>query len=272
MANTIQSSRTGTMNIAGETFTVTQDGACTYYIIPTQQSFSSSGGTGSINVTTQSGCTWNASSNASWVTITSGSNGTGSGTVNYSVSANTSTIERTGMMTIAGQTFTVTQSAGSTCTYSISPTRQSFDANVGNSGVYVTASAGCAWTATSNASWISITSGSSGTGSSAVNYSVSANTNTSSRTGIMTIAGQTFTITQQGITCTYTIAPSNQSYNSNGGTGSITTQSNCAWTAQSNTTWITITSGSSGTGNGTVSCDTGRGTASRMFHLDGSDQ
>ena len=52
-------------------------------------------------------------SNASFITITSGSSGSGNGTVNYSVAANTGTTSRTGTMTIAGRTFTVTQ-AGTT--------------------------------------------------------------------------------------------------------------------------------------------------------------
>ncbi|MCD6600073.1 MAG: hypothetical protein J7L19_05855 [Dehalococcoidia bacterium] len=58
---------------------------------------------------TQDGCSWTAVTNESWITITSGSSGTGSGTVNYSVSANSSTSQKTGTMTIAGKTFTVTQ-------------------------------------------------------------------------------------------------------------------------------------------------------------------
>jgi len=82
--------------------------SCTYSIYPTSQSFTASGGIGSVNVTTQSGCSWIATSGASWITITSGSSGTGNGTVSYSVAATTSS--RTGAMTIAGQTFTVTQS------------------------------------------------------------------------------------------------------------------------------------------------------------------
>jgi hypothetical protein len=82
---------------------------CTYYIFPTSQSFSSAGGSGSVNVTAPSGCPWTATSNASWITITSGSSGNGNGTVNYSVASNPSTTPRTGTMTIAGQTFTVTQ-------------------------------------------------------------------------------------------------------------------------------------------------------------------
>ncbi|MBP6821374.1 MAG: BACON domain-containing protein, partial [Acidobacteria bacterium] len=56
---------------------------------------------------------WTATSNAAWITITSGTSGTGNGTVNYSVATNTGAI-RSGTMTIAGQTFTVMQSASST--------------------------------------------------------------------------------------------------------------------------------------------------------------
>jgi len=82
---------------------------CTYSIFPTSQSFASAGGSGSVNVTAPSGCPWTATSNASWITITSGSSGNGNGTVNYSVASNPSTTPRTGTMTIAGQTFTVTQ-------------------------------------------------------------------------------------------------------------------------------------------------------------------
>ncbi len=82
---------------------------CNYSILPTSRSFGLGGGTGSVSVSTSSGCPWTATSNVPWITITSGSSGSGNGTVNYSVSAYTNTSPRTGTMTIAGQTFTVTQ-------------------------------------------------------------------------------------------------------------------------------------------------------------------
>ncbi|MGD0282971.1 MAG: BACON domain-containing carbohydrate-binding protein [Dissulfurispiraceae bacterium] len=88
-------------------------GSCTYTLSPTSQSVASTGGSESVSVTTSSGCPWTASSTLSWATITSGSSGTGSGTVNYSVSANTRTSSQTGSITIAGQTFSVMQ-AGQT--------------------------------------------------------------------------------------------------------------------------------------------------------------
>jgi Fe-S cluster assembly ATPase SufC len=64
-----------------------------------------------VSVTSPSGCSWTAVSNASWISIISGANGTGNGTVKYSVSANSATTSRTGTLTIAGQTFTVAQKA-----------------------------------------------------------------------------------------------------------------------------------------------------------------
>jgi hypothetical protein len=79
-------------------------------IFPTSQSFDSNGGSNSVTVTSDS--SWTAASGAGWITINSGSSGSGNGTVNYTVSANSSTSQRTGTITIAGQTFTVTQAGG----------------------------------------------------------------------------------------------------------------------------------------------------------------
>ncbi len=87
---------------------------------------------------------------------------------------------------------------GGACTFSINPTSASFAAGAGTGSVSVTAAAGCAWTAVSNATFITITSGASGSGNGTVNYSVAANTGTASRNGTMTIAGRTFTVTQAG--------------------------------------------------------------------------
>jgi len=256
VASNTGSSRNGTITIGGQTFALSQSGQnCSYTLSPTGRSFSASGGPGSVAVTTSSSCNWTIVSNAPWIMLTSSSNVTGGGTVNYTVAANTSSSSRTGTMTIAGQTFIVTQ-AGQSCTYAISPTSRAVAAAGGTGSVSVTAGSGCAWTAASSASWITITSGSSGSGNGAVYYSVSANTSSSSRTRTMTIAGQTFTVTQngQGGACTYSVYPTARymSYAAQSGSISVTTSSGCAWTAVSNASWITITSGSSGNGNGTV--------------------
>ena len=68
----------------------------------------------------------------------------------------------------------------------------------GTGSVTVTTSAGCDWTAASNNSFITITSGASGSGSGTVSYSVAANTLSTSRSGSLTIAGLTHSVSQAG--------------------------------------------------------------------------
>lgn len=87
------------------------------------------------------------------------------------------------------------------CTYSISENGHSFDSNSASGSIAVTAGAGCTWGAASKASdvsWMTVTSGSSGSGNGTVSYSVAANTNVASRTGTLTVAGQIYTVTQSG--------------------------------------------------------------------------
>jgi subtilisin family serine protease len=87
--------------------------ACSYSLSPTSKSFGSSGGSGSISVSTSSGCSWSASASKSWIRITGGSSGSGNGSVSYSVDANSATSQRSGTISAAGKTFTITQSGSS---------------------------------------------------------------------------------------------------------------------------------------------------------------
>ena len=170
---------------------------CSYSLASTSVSFpSASGATGSVGVTATGGCSWTASSNANWITITAGSIGSGNGIVSYAVSANTGTSARSGTITIAGKTFTVNQpgAAEVICSYSLSYENINFPSGGGIGEVSVITY--CAWTASSNVNWITITAGSSGSEPGILSYSVSANTGTSARSGTMTIAGQTLTVNQ----------------------------------------------------------------------------
>ena len=174
-------------------------GPCTYSISPTSRSFDSGGGTGSVSVTSSaSSCSWTASEGANWITITSGSSGRGNGTVTYSVLANTSSNSRSATITIAGKSHTVTQE-GVPCTYSISPTSRSFSSDGGTGTISVTASSDCSWTASEGVNWISITSGSGGSGNGTVTYSVSKNNRKISRSATITVAGRSHTVAQDAI-------------------------------------------------------------------------
>ena len=113
-ANTSGSPRIGLIHVGGQTFTVLQEGAasgsdCPLTVRPTAQTFVAGGGTGSIALTVEERCAWLAVPSASWITITSSSVGTGSATVTYSVSANTSGRARKGTITFGTTVFTIKQ-------------------------------------------------------------------------------------------------------------------------------------------------------------------
>jgi hypothetical protein len=130
--------------------------------------------------------------------VTSGDSGSGDGTVNYTVDPNPNPSLRTGKIIVAGMNFTIIQDAAA-CTYGIDPASEHFGFAGGSNSVSVTANAGnCYWAATSNKGWIHITSGSPDIGDGTLGYSVDPNTKVSARIGIMTIAGHTFTVTQDG--------------------------------------------------------------------------
>jgi len=90
-------------------FTVRQPQACEYSISPASQSFGASGGSGSFNLTTTSGCSWSISSNVNWISVTSGTAGSDGGRINYTVAVNPNPNSRTGTVDAQGQTFTVFQ-------------------------------------------------------------------------------------------------------------------------------------------------------------------
>lgn len=127
--------RTGTMTIAGQTFTINQAG-CTYTVgTPSNLSFAVSGGNGTASVDTSYSCTWTTSNNGhSWITITPAGD-TGDGTADYTVAANNTGFARTGAITIAGQTFTINQAA--VCTLTIADNSFACKSSTGYARVYV---------------------------------------------------------------------------------------------------------------------------------------
>ena len=242
-------SRTGTAVVAGQTFTVTQSAGCTYTVQPLAHSVGAGGGNVSVAVTANEGCSWSASADVEWIVVQGVAGGTGNGAITLNVAATTGPA-RTGTVTVAGQRVTITQGAG--CVFSISPTNASIASTGGSGKVTVTAGAGCAWTASSGASWLSITAGATGSGNGEVQFTAAATTGPA-RNGTMTIAGRAFTV-NQGQGCAYTLSSAATKVDDDGGSGSFTVQTaaGCGWSATSAVPWITITSPTNVTGEGTV--------------------
>jgi hypothetical protein len=248
----------------------TASSTCTFSISATSQNVAAAGGAGTpVAVSAQPGCPWSASSSVSWITITSGASGSGNGSVGFTVAAN-SGASRTGTLTIAGRSFAVTQAAASSppasCSYSIAPNDLNIGASGGNGTIAVSTGATCGWTAVSNVSWITVTAGGSGTGNGSVAFTVAANSG-ASRSGTLTVAGRGFTVTQAAAPappppapCSYSVDPDNMKAGPGGGshTIAVTAGSTCTWTAVSNESWIAVTAGASGIGNGSVTISVAR--------------
>ena len=187
--------RAGTLTIGGRTFTVNQAAGCTYSINAGSITVGDETVQGlSVAVTaTPATCSWTATSHAGWIAVSSGSSGTGSGSVTYAVSDFGGT-SRTGTMTIAGQTFTVTQVR---CSATVNPTTQDVTALGGSFSFAVTTQIGCGWAATESLDWITLINGSGGrvTGSGTVQYFVTFNGGPG-RAGTIVAAGQAVTVRQ----------------------------------------------------------------------------
>jgi len=208
-ANAETTGRTSTITVGSQSVAVAQSGngepTCSFEVDPTAIAFGSSASPGTVQVTAPAGCRWTSTSETEWIFITSGQSGSGSGSVQCAVPANMSSSARTGTFTVAGHVVTVVQGAtGPMCTYTMSLTSATYEATGGSGTISVTAPAACGWAAVSQSPrWITLDSGGAQGGSGTVHYSVAANPGPP-RMGIITIAGQPFTISQASALAEFT--------------------------------------------------------------------
>ncbi len=167
---------------------------CTLDIDPAGRTISSDAQTGlTIDVTASDpGCEWTAVADDAWLTITYGSSGTGDDTILYDASLNDSGDERIGTITVTGDdgdhVHTVTQSE---CTLDIDPPTRSIP-RAAQTGLTIAVTASdetCEWTAVADDDWLTITAGSSGTGSGTVTYDATRNDSGDTRVGTITVTG-----------------------------------------------------------------------------------
>ncbi len=247
--NNLPASRTGVVVIAGQPFTIVQQGApipCAYSISPTDRTQDSGFATGAVAVTAREGCDWSVINTNDWITILSGAGGSGSGQVMYSIAANSAFVARSGNILVAGQPFTIVQQGVPIpCAYSISPATRTQDSGSATGAVAVVARDGCEWSVINTNDWITILSSAVGSGSGQVMYSVAANPTSATRTGKILVGDQFLTVRQYGTApCSYLIFPGGQTHDAGGATGmiTVTTQAGCPWGVSNSNPWITILS------------------------------
>jgi hypothetical protein len=206
------------ITVGGRTFTVNQEAdtpppaVCEYSVAPIEFNPCLSVPFNlTATLTTQPGCTWTAASGASWITVTGGQSGSGSGTISFTVTDNYDA-PRHGVVMVRWPTVTAGQNlqifqAG--CHYAVSTSTISMVAGGGTGQFNViqasdpitcggpTQSA-CRWTAVSDVPWITITTSMPQAGDNPVMFSVAANPGTAARTGRIIVRDQVVQITQSG--------------------------------------------------------------------------
>ena len=247
--------RTGAIVLNEKRVDVTQAaGECVISLQEREMSFSQAGGTGRAEVRASSQlCVWKAESNASWILLHAEGNGKGTAPLQFDVMPATG-VARTGEIRVAGQRLTVTQSAD--CAYSLNPSSHRAESSGGSGSITVETGAFCSWTATSNVSWLTFSTGRQ-EGPGTVTFTVLPNEG-ARRTGTARVAGQTFTVTQdpmqQAPACSFEISPTQATAPEIGGPGTVAVvaAAGCPWQAATAVEWIQIVSGSSGNGSGQV--------------------
>ena len=263
--------RRGTVNIAGQTVEVGQEAApCRFQLDRVRAQIASDATSLDVNVQGPTACGWTAASEADWIAVTQGAQGSGPGRVTIRALANPGAA-RVGAVLIAGIRFELTQGmVGGPppppppgCAYTLMPPSAQLDSTAADGTVSLSTSGECAWTATSDQPWLSIVSATSGAGSAQISYRVTANSTGATRSGHLTVETAVFTVQQaaEGAppppACTFTVSPGGSIAADPGGkSGSLTvnTDNACAWTASTTAGWIQLTP-STGTGPGQVGYD-----------------
>jgi hypothetical protein len=246
--------RKGSVTVAERTVTIEQAAlaapSCSYRLDQARRNVGRGPDAFAVGINAPSGCAWTVSPEAPWISVADGRTGSGSGSIRLAVEANGGR-PRTGTVRVATETFTVEQE-GSACTYSIKPDYYNAGRGPDTIVVNVTADSGCPWTTETNADWVTVERGRSGSGNGLVRLVIPANSGPARNT-LVTIAGHTFALTQEG-TCNYSIKP--RSWHSGRGPDDIridvTADPGCTWSAESSVSWVRVAEGRTGSDNGVV--------------------
>ena len=243
------STRSGTLTVADNTFTVYQTGrrmqlksysATTDYFAETIK----------IRVNALASTEWSVGVSADWMTVTDAGNGRGGDEVKVAIAENPSYNPRSGTVTIGTETFSVTQLGRTSLVFKINPVEVSTFGLDGASGerIAVSATPDLGWTASSSADWIELYSGyASGSGNGSVVYKVKPNPTLYPRSGMITVtaadssvAAKRLDISQEAAVASltadsYEFEASGESFTVGINTGSIV-----GWNVINNNDWISV--------------------------------
>ena len=224
------------------------------------------GGSVAVTVSAARDCTWTATSDAPWMQL-SATSGQGNGSFSVTVGRNDLPSVRSGGVSVNSVRVTVSQEARP-CAFDLRGSDDRMSSGGGRGSIEVIALSGCAWTATTSASWIRILTP-SGTGAGNVQYEVSPNPG-SSRDATITVGDRQYTVVQAANdgsaaplppNCSPTLSAQTIELPQAGGNApvAVTINGACDWTAASgpSDTWLSVAP-ATGRGNGSVTVSADR--------------
>lgn len=227
---------------------------CVYDVAPPTVAMDALGGEAQVTVVTGAECFWEATTQESWIHIDGPSTRSGSATVTLTVDAN-ETLVRSGTMAIAGQTVIVEQAAGG-ARFSVSEIRPEIGAPV---QLTVTQGTPIRWELGGPGCGVQVTSFDcsdtpAGCASMVWSY-VSAGPKTIRLTTQTGATVQVITVQSAGAcpgACTFAVSPQTVTAGAESGgfTAQVVAPSGCLWTAESDVSWVHVTSGITGAGDG----------------------
>jgi hypothetical protein len=257
-ANDTTSQRTATITVSGNSLSkqvqITQSPAPERLeVSPTSKNFNYTGGSDSVNVS--SNLSWNVTESTNWLTVSKTS-----ASFSIQCDANDTTSQRSATITVSGGSLSkqvqITQGPAPE-KLEINPTSKIFSEAGGS--VTINVSANISWNVSENETWLSIIS-SNGVNDGAFSIKCEANSTVNQRNATVTISGSGLSkqvqITQNGGSESLTVNPTSKTFSSVGGNQSINVVSNTNWNVTSNKSWLSV-SPSSGANNGSfhINCN-----------------
>lgn len=270
--------------VADQRVVISQEAAtCSWKFTPDALSAGAGGGELRVTLATDEYCSWTALPQAPWMEITSDRSGTGTAEISVRIAGNGGA-ERSGTVEFApGVVLVVRQQAMPApappppapapspkpvpCAFDVTPSK--FDKVVPDASdlfADVKTTAGCAWTASPAATWITA-SPLAGTGTGRVKLTVQSNTG-ASRTASVVMAGQTITVNQNAVVpCSYSLSPASFHVSSSAQTTGInvtTNKTTCSVNAVSSASWVRVgTFPATGSGKIPLTIDANSSTSKR---------
>ena len=254
------STRSGTVTIAGNAFTVFQYGSRMKLgsyasqhdwhaaVIP-------------IQVDALATTEWSVTPNKSWISVVDAGNGKGGDTVTIALGENPSYLARTGTVTIGTETYTVSQAGRTDLVFSLSPTETTASVNGANGLIAVSATPDLPWSASSDAYWVTLYEATrKGAGNANIVYSVSPQSTLYERTATITVTpeaasgmiAKTQRITQSAATSSLSLQGYEFEAAGEAVSLEVTVSNIVEWQVVNNLDWLTLSGSSSRVGPGTV--------------------